>query len=138
MESGMVLANATDIKIWANRRDAQDQIPRLLRRLIHATCTQVDRIGFPSDESVQSGGYDGVVVIGIENAFLPDACSVWEFGATINVKGKADSDYEKRSNDPLNIDRSNTTFIFVTPRIWGNKNEWAAAKCAEKVWRRCS
>ena len=40
-----MLASATDIKLWANNRDSQDTLPRLVRRLIHATVPRVLRAG---------------------------------------------------------------------------------------------
>ena len=38
-----LLANATDISLWAVRRDAQDTMPQLLRRLVHATSRKILR-----------------------------------------------------------------------------------------------
>ena len=75
-------------------------MPRVIRQLVHATSERVDRIGFPADEGVQLGGYDGIVRVGEGNAFIPEGVSVWELGTNRNVKTKADADYEKRRDDP--------------------------------------
>lgn len=128
------LIDATDLASWANRRDAQGTLPQLLRRLIHATVERVLRAGFPAGEGVQLGGWDGIVAVEQGNAFVPDGTSAWELGVNRDIKGKADDDYEKRRTDPRGIDPTQSTFVFVTPRRWGRKDEWVTARRAESVW----
>lgn len=135
----LTLVNATDLATWANRRTAQETLPIVLRRLVLATTQSVTHCSFPGGDSVQLGGWDGIVVANEDHSFVPRGTSVWEMGTTSNIKAKADSDYEKRSSDqPMSpvgvIVPSNTTFVFVTPRRWKNKDEWAAAKRSEKKW----
>jgi hypothetical protein len=132
--AALTLVDATDLASWANRLDAQSRLPQVVRRLVHATVARVLRIGFPAGEGVQAGGWDGVVRAERGNAFVPDGISVWEMGATRDVKGKADSDYEKRLKNPLDIDPAQSAFIFVTPRKWGSKTDWATARKGEGVW----
>ncbi|HMV47315.1 MAG TPA: hypothetical protein PLD20_17455 [Blastocatellia bacterium] len=69
------------------------------------------------------------------NAFVPTGASVWEMGTNRDVKGKADEDYEKRSGNPLNVTPAETSYIFVTPRRWSNKEDWATARQAESIWK---
>ena len=126
--------DATDLNSWANRRDTQARLPQLLRRLIHATVQRPQRIGFPAGESVQMGGWDGIVETIEGNAFVPDGCSVWELGVNRNVKGKADDDYQKRCSDSLGLPPAETTFVFVTPRRWGGKDAWIREKNLEGIW----
>lgn len=126
--------DATDLNSWANRREAQSSLPQLVRRLIHATIDQLQRINFPAGDSVQMGGWDGIVYTAQGNAFVPTGCSAWEFGANKEIKGKADDDYCKRSTKPLNVIPAETTFIFVTPRRWGNKDNWVQEKNNEGIW----
>lgn len=126
--------DATDLNQWANRRDAQARLPQLLRRLIHATVQQPRRVGFPSGESVQMGGWDGIVDADVGNTFVPDGFSVWELGVNRDVKGKADSDYQKRCTNPLGVVPTETTFVFVTPRRWGRKDDWVREKNDEGIW----
>jgi hypothetical protein len=128
------LVDGTDLAHWADRRDAESDLPRLLRRLIQATVPQVERIALPSDEGVLIGGWDGVVQVTGGTAYVPNGLSVWELGTNKAVKGKADDDYEKRTIDPLGLDPKTTTFVFVTPRRWGGKDKWIAAKRAEGKW----
>src|SRR5690348_2315001 len=129
------LANATDIALWACRRESQDQMPRLISRLVLGSGAKVKQISFPSDESVQSGGWDGTLVTDGSTAFVPAGASGWEIGVTAGVKGKADDDYDKRTANPLALDRANATFVFVTPRKWSNKEEWAEEKRASGAWQ---
>ena len=130
-----MLANATDIMAWAIRRDAQDTLPRLVRRLIHGTVPRALRVGFPAGESVQMGGWDGIVEVQAGNAFVPEGTSAWELGASKAVKGKADRDYKKRTATRLGIEPSESTFVFVTPRRWANKSKWASERTEEGKWR---
>ncbi|MEA3198051.1 MAG: hypothetical protein QOF32_2103, partial [Gammaproteobacteria bacterium] len=44
-------------------------------------------------------------------------------------------DYEKRTADPRAIDPATSTFIFVTPRHWPDKEVWAGERRKEGVWR---
>lgn len=126
--------DATDINSWANRRDAQSLLPQLVRRLIHATTEQLQYANFPAGDSVQIGGWDGIAYTQQGNSFVPSGLSVWEFGATRAIKGKADSDYEKRYAQPLGVTPNQATFVFVTPRRWTTKEDWIHQKNQEKIW----
>lgn len=125
---------AIDLISWAARRDAQALLPQLIRRLIHATIKHPFYVGLPAGESVQIGGWDGIVKVGEGNAWVPDGFSTWEFGTNSNSKQKADGDYNKRCEDPLGVIPAETTFVFVTPRRWSNKNEWVEQKNNERIW----
>ncbi len=128
------LINNTDLHLWASRRESQNKLPQLMRRLIRATVANIQKLNFPSDESVQMGGWDGIVEVEIGNDFVPAGTSVWELGVDRNVKSKADDDYEKRTANPGEIDPRKTTFIFVTPRRWGGKDNWIKEKVKEGKW----
>lgn len=129
------LANATDLDAWANRLDARGVLPKLLLRLTYATAKGIEHIEFPSEEATQLGGWDGIVKVKTGNEFIPEGQSGWELGTNRDIKGKADSDYEKRKADPLGLDPAETTFVFVTPRRWGGKGKWVKARRAEGFWR---
>src|ERR1700722_17358940 len=49
--------DATDIFHWADRRDGQGSLPRLVSTLVRAT--GLVHLHFPSDEGVQFSGWDG-------------------------------------------------------------------------------
>ena len=44
---------STDIKQWADTRDAQGLLPELVVRLIRASATQVNKLRFPCGDAVQ-------------------------------------------------------------------------------------
>jgi hypothetical protein len=129
-----LLINAKDIEQWAERLDARSQLPRLVRRLIQATTPDIECLQFSADEGIQLEGWDGIVTASDGNAFVPRGASVWEMGVDKDRKGKADDDYEKRTKDSLGLDPRETTFVFVTPRRWKNKGDWAKTQRAERVW----
>lgn len=126
--------DATDIAQWAQRRDAQDTLPQVIRRLVFATSKPL-HVDFPSGEAVQLGGWDGRLAVQDPHPFLPNGFSGWEFGTSVKIKAKADGDYEKRTAESGDLDPSKTTFVFVTPRRWGGKRKWAKARNAERHWQ---
>src|ERR687892_546468 len=94
-----MLVDATDLLLWATRRDAQATLPQLLRRLVLTGEARVERIDFRAGEGVQLEGWDGLVEAGPGSAFVPDGVSGWEIGTNRAVKDKADGDYATRSAD---------------------------------------
>jgi hypothetical protein len=136
----ITLTDARDLDRWATSRRAQEQLPALIRRLIHATTTTAKHIGLPAGDAVQQGGYDGVVIVNETHYIVPEGVSVWELGVSANPKKKATEDYEKRTgSQPVSdvgpINPATTTFVFVTPRRWNAKSEWAEERRAEQHWR---
>ncbi|MBK7243814.1 MAG: hypothetical protein IPH98_08140 [Saprospiraceae bacterium] len=127
--------DSTDLRNWANRRDCQETLPHLVRKLIRATSNTIQSIKFPSGESVLLGGWDGILEVTEETVYLTAGTSLWEFGASKEPKGKADDDYAKRSDNPLGYDPSESTFIFVTPRLWKNAEDWVNEKKKDGIWK---
>jgi len=124
-----------DIKQWTktNKRRAEELLPLLIRNLIYASC-KPKHLHFPSGDSVSVGGWDGTLEIEDGNEFIPKGKSVWEFGTNENIQAKADEDYKKRTDNPKNLNPSETTFMFVTSLTWQKKESWCTSKNAEKVW----
>ena len=147
-----ILATATDIAQWADKRSAQGDFPRLLRRLIISSTDNLLSISIRADEGIQLKGSDGVLSVGKGNEFVPEGDSVWEFGTNKRVKPKADSDYESRkksinkakkksTNNNVSttklgeINPCETTYVFVTPRRWRDKEDWVEERKKEKFWK---
>ena len=63
--------NATDLSQWGERRDGQSGMPEVLRRLIYAAMGPAATVRFPSDESVQFPGWDGICTVGAGADFIP-------------------------------------------------------------------
>jgi hypothetical protein len=128
---------ASDIKTWStnNQRDCASLLPELIRRLLFATASSINSIDFPSGDSIATGGWDGILETNAKSPFFPAGLSGWELGAKSSPGKKAQEDYTKRSKNSLGLPIENTTFVFVTPRPWPNRNKWAIDKKADAKWK---
>jgi transcriptional regulator with XRE-family HTH domain len=116
--------DATDLSQWAERRDGQGSMPELLSRLIRAATGLSAELHFPSGESVHLPGWDGICEIQEGTEHIPSGSTGWEIGTQRDgTTAKANEDYDKRSTDPLGLIPSQSTFVFVTPRHWVQKQE---------------
>ena len=128
--------DASEIINWSYRDDAASKLPELLFRLVVETLSEPAlRIDMPSGSSVRHPGWDGVLEVGRRNEWVPDGVSGWEMSCAQDVTSKANSDYEKRTEDPLDLEMSKTTFVFVTPRRWRHKRRWEKRRRKEGKWR---
>ena len=126
--------DATDLAQWAERREGQGALPALVAKLVRAGGGSVPH--FPSEEGIQFAGWDGVTRAANGNDYLPEGVSGWEIGTQREgIAAKADKDYEKRTKEPGALNPAESTFVFVTPRHWPEKDSWEAGKRAEGVWR---
>ncbi|MFZ1010724.1 MAG: helix-turn-helix transcriptional regulator [Candidatus Sulfotelmatobacter sp.] len=132
------LITATDLSRWADRLDAKALFPELVRRLILvSTGNSADRVDFPSDESIQLGGWDGICEqhLGTNFQWLPQGVSGWELSTQRSgTLGKANGDYDKRTAEPGELDRSQTTFVFATLKHWRPGSSWVSTKRKDKAW----
>ena len=126
---------ARDIERWADSIDARSHLAVLLRKLVHATGRDLTRVDFPGFDDSERPGWDGRVEAGTATAWIPRGASGWEFGTSRKPRRKAESDYQKRLHLPL-AEREQRAFVFVTPRRWPDKDDWAKAKEAQgDGWR---
>ncbi|MEZ2142245.1 XRE family transcriptional regulator [Bradyrhizobium sp. DN5] len=126
--------NGTDLAQWAERRDGQASMPTLLAKLVRASGSA--SLHFPSDEAVQFAGWDGTTQAATASEYVPAGSTGWEIGTQREgIAGKANEDYAKRTEDPLGLEQSESTFVFVTPRPWPKKDEWAREKRGEGTWK---
>ena len=128
-------ATATQIGEWADRREAQEELPRLVRRLVLVTTASATTVSFRAAEGVQLSGFDGRVESTKGSAFTPAGLSVWELSTASNPLAKANENYSKRTSDRGELALSDTTFVFVTARRWPGKDEWTAHRKAEGRWK---
>lgn len=129
-----MLINERMIRDWAEHRDAEGELPLLVRRLIGRVAT-VTAIAMPGGDAVSSPGWDGDVIADRGNAWVPEGRSCWEMGRNADPSGKANDDFDKRSRETPAEVRREATFIFVTPRRWNNKEEWRRRVEAQGAWR---
>ncbi|MDR7927036.1 helix-turn-helix transcriptional regulator [Acidithiobacillus thiooxidans] len=128
--------NADDLSSWADRTDSAFSLPTLLALLIRATHGPVAHLRFPADEGVRQSGWDGITFTDIGSAYVPQGHAGWEISSQrSNILQKATTDYQKRTTEPEQIDPTNAAFVFVTPRHWAKKDEWAKARQGEGDWR---
>lgn len=133
------LIEATDLDQWAERNDGKQYFPELIERLILASVGYVPRqFLFRSGDSTQQAGWDGICEQDGNTSlpWLPVGVSGWEFGAQAEgLRKKANEDYESRESNPLGLVPSETTFVFATPRRWGQGKKWENEKKAKKFWK---
>lgn len=127
---------AADLSSWADRTVGVVGLPILISNLIRATLGTAVHLHFPANESVRQRGWDGRTSTDIGSDYVPAGEATWEISAQrTHILTKANEDYRKRSADPGVIAPTETTYVFVTPRPWKQKDEWAAARRAEGIWR---
>nr|VFK66423.1 MAG: hypothetical protein BECKUNK1418G_GA0071005_109214 [Candidatus Kentron sp. UNK]VFK72422.1 MAG: hypothetical protein BECKUNK1418H_GA0071006_11141 [Candidatus Kentron sp. UNK] len=127
---------ASRIAEWADThaRQAQDQLPRLIRRLCYDPEASRE-ISFPAGDSTYRPGWDGVLSSKKGNAWMPAGASRWEMGCDKEPTTKANGDYRKRTQATSEEERSDCTFVFVTPRRWTKKSHWIAKQRAKGEWK---
>lgn len=127
--------DSTELDRWADHRNAQALLPRVIRRLIYGISDDLHRVDFPGGSSVQQRGWDGIVETGgSENVFVPAGVSGWEVSAAKKPEKEAQENFKKRTDYPLGLDRKSTTFVFVTPRRFPSKRDWEQARREEGLW----
>ena len=126
---------AGQIEDWAERNiDARHLLPVLLRKLIHSTGHELRQVDFPGYDNAERKGWDGKIEADAATPWIPEGKSGWEFGTNKNPKSKAESDYANRASVPTD-EKAECTFVFVTPRNWPGKTDWARRKQAEGDWK---
>ena len=120
----MKFITTTDLKQWADTKECQQLLPELIKKLIDASVSNIERLTFPSGDAVSVHGWDGVVSCEERIDIIPEGVSLWECGATKDASGKITHDFGVREEDPLGYTKSSSTFVLVTPRIWGGSDEW--------------
>ncbi len=123
----MKFITSTHLKQWADTKECQSLLPELIRRLICASVKQLDRLSFPSGDAVHMPGWDGIVSCQEPIDLVPKGESLWECGANKEIQTKANDDITRRAANPLGHDKSNSTFVFVTPREWPRSDAWVLA-----------
>ena len=121
---------------WANKIKARQLLPVLLRTLVISTHDGLRKVTFPGYDDGQRRGWDGLVEADSVTPWIPEGFSCWEFGTSREPQEKADKDYRNglRRAVPF-ADRSESTFVFVTPRRWEGVTEWADKRQREGHWK---
>lgn len=123
----MKFITSTHLKQWADTKECQSLLPELMRRLICASVKQLNRLSFPSGDAVHMPGWDGIVSCQEPIDLVPEGESLWECGVNKDIQTKANNDITKRAANPLGHIKSDSTFVFVTPREWAGADTWVLA-----------
>lgn len=127
---------ARQIHDWAqNNLEARHLLPVLLRKLAYSTGDDLRQLDFPGYDNAERKGWDGLIDSGGATAWIPEGKSCWEFGTTQAPRAKAEKDYAARLASVPPEERSQGTFVFVTPRNWPGKTEWAKDMNAAGDWK---
>ena len=126
---------ARQVHEWAESDiNARHLLPVLLRKLIHSTGHGLRQVDFPGYDNAERRGWDGWVEADAATPWIPEGKSGWEFGTENSPKSKAERDFENRASVPSD-EKAECTFVFVTPRNWPGKKDWARSKQAEGDWK---
>lgn len=132
----LLTIKSRQIEDWAESNlEARQQLPVLLRRLIHSTGHELRQVDFAGYDNAERKGADGVVEAGAATAWIPEGTSYWEFGVNQKPAAKAEGDYSARTSSVPAGERAQSTFVFVTPRNWPGKTEWETKKNSAGAWR---
>lgn len=129
---------ATNLESWAETIPSRIALADLVGRLVRGTATDIGAFRFPSGDSAEVHGYDGMLTAQEVPPFIPGGTSVWEFGAGADFVKKANSDFAAKSAEPGRIVPSESTFVFLTPRRWNKQPalvDWVLEKKAANIWR---
>jgi hypothetical protein len=127
------MVTTKQIAEWAATAPAQGQLPRLVRRLIHATATTT-QVAMPAGDSISAPGFDGELHSEVGNAWVPQGHSYWELSCQRDVGAKANLDYAKRVEQFDKSYRRTRTYVAVTGRKWPRKAKWLTEKLACQEW----
>ena len=130
----VLTVTALDLETWAETMQAKAEFPWLLRRLVWATCSEIQQVDFRGGHHVYMRGFDGLVDCGRGNHIVSAGVSGWELTTEKNVTKKANADYNKRTLNSGGLDKAKTSFIFATPCSWPRGRDWEREKRAAKQW----
>lgn len=96
---------------------------------------ELKRLNIPANEQTSRPGFDGTVETELGTEFVPSGESIWEMGVNQDPQTKASKDAARRCEQLTLEERSERTFVFVTPRPWIKKEEWARALAQSQNWK---
>jgi hypothetical protein len=141
----LLTENQLDTWVRGNAREAQGVIVELVWRLAAASSPRPKERRFPLGDSIGQHGPDGVLDVDYPfDPFVPEGRSFWEIGTGENPADKATEDYNGLvSGIPID-ERTQSTFVFVTPisgrrsfpHTWKEKSQasWLQKRKKEGEW----
>lgn len=120
--------SSTDLQTNSGKKEFELILPELIRKLIIASCTNYPDIHIPVGDSIYKPGWDGECNSDERYEYVPQGISLWEWGRDEDFLGKCNEEYKKRTNQTDESVRSNSTFIFITPKRWVKPNQNKSTK----------
>jgi addiction module HigA family antidote len=133
--AGFLDITATQVAAWADKITSRAELPALLRKLVATTGMNLSKVDFPAFDNAQRHGWDGQVETDTATPWIPSGASGWEFGCNNDPEQKGDADFDARTHSVPAAERKMLTFVFVTPRNWPGKVQWAREKRAKRRWK---
>jgi hypothetical protein len=142
----LINENVLDEWVRGHAREAQGVIVDLVVRLVAASVPRPTERRFPGSDSIEQPGEDGRLDTDFDfEPFIPSGLSLWEIGTGVNIREKADSDYDQLTRSTPDDVRTGATFVFVTPlsgrRGWpysgkpNSQTDWLAEHRQRCEWR---
>ncbi len=103
--------------LYSDTRESEAVIPELIYLLVKQCVPPPYVCRIPYGDAVNQPGWDGIVEI--EESFLefvPEGKSYWEIGTGRNPRNKATKVFRERTEAITEVERSQASFVFVTPR----------------------
>ncbi len=131
--------NEHDIRQWAEKRKkhCEENMPTLLRKLLMGSLNQrhIKELKMSGGDSIAYSGFDGHVELEEGNHFVPKGKLLFEIGTDKDVKSKAIKDFNKRSSKLSDIQKNDTTFVFVTPRLFSTSEAVKNELIVKSEWK---
>src|SRR5450759_2211435 len=112
-----LIVTATELEIYADRRDSEAVIPELICMLVKESVADLTTCRIPYGDSINQPGWDGLVETEIGfRQFVPSKKSYWEIGTGGKPQDKATKDFRKRTKKLIPQELESAEYVFVTPR----------------------
>ena len=96
------LIKVLDLQHWADSKESEGLMPELMRRLIHASITDITHISFPNEDCIDLPGFDGILEYSSSSAYIPSGKVAFEIA-------------QKRRKKVVSVDKSN---VLEVMRLW--------------------
>lgn len=127
------IVSAAALNEYADRRESEGVFPELIWLLIDASVNDLTACRIPYGDNVNQPGWDGLVETpNGYRQFVPAKRSYWEIGTGSKPQGKATSDFGKRTKEMTPEEKSESSYVFVTPRT-AAAGGWAEP--AQRKWK---
>ena len=130
----LITSKMIETIVSEKKREIEERLPELVKRLVQTSCPEISYLRIPSNDDIWAPGFDGIINNKKETRYVASGHSVWEFGTNADSLAKINEDYKKRTENSLGIDKAQTVFYLVVPKLWAYSTpitEWERAHCCD-------